>query len=643
MGPHVFIRLLGVPEISGLSSATPFPAKGFQLLALICRSPSARISRREAASMLWNSAGDGEALTNLRQLLMRIRRFDPSTLDLIASDPQWLTLGATFPDIDILLFESLASNMPNRDLLRALEMFRGDLLAGAGDLTEEFSQWLLLERDALRTRFFSAAASALIELTRYGRAPQAELRAIAQRILAAEPEREASYRLLIEAYGRNGMFEEAEQLLQELKLMLQREFSADPSPETLAVTRRVMASARSLNGAETPTRSAESVRPRVAFLAPYALEGADAPGIFRALIEDVANELTRYRTFTVLAPHSSFKINHDSGLPVDNGTLRAAYTVSGFLRSGGGGDILSLRLVKCADQEVLWALELPLDPNSLAQSFRLISVRVAASLAAELERDALADSHGRDRVSTAYRRYLEGQLHLKNCTLPHLRRAQRAFRDAIEADPGLAAARARIAQTLYLEWLLLGGSDPQLLIEAGKQADQTMTLDPGAALGHWMCAVIALYQRNFQHSAEKFAEAEALNPNSADLLVQHADALSHFGRPQDGWSRFERAIDLNPLPPDHYWWAGASIAFNQEDFARSIDLCSRLENDEPVLRLMAASHALAGDLPKAREYGQRVTELYPGESAVEMLKLAPNRDEAPGKLFIEGLRLAGIP
>ena len=68
-----------------------------------------------------------------------------------------------------------------------------------------------------------------------------------------------------------------------------------------------------------------------------------------------------------------------------------------------------------------------------------------------------------------------------------------------------------------------------------------------------MCGSVALYQRDFDYSAEKFAEAEALSPNSADFLVQHADALSCFGEENSGWEHFERAIAIYTveLGPDH--------------------------------------------------------------------------------------------
>jgi hypothetical protein len=61
-----------------------------------------------------------------------------------------------------------------------------------------------------------------------------------------------------------------------------------------------------------------------------------------------------------------------------------------------------------------------------------------------------------------------------------------------------------------------------------------------------------------------------------------------------------------------------------------------------VLRVLAASHAHLGDLGTARMYGRQLNELYPGQSADEMVKLVPDRNHEDRKLFLEGLRLAGI-
>src|SRR2546427_707196 len=83
------------------------------------------------------------------------------------------------------------------------------------------------------------------------------------------------------------------------------------------------------------------------------------------------------------------------------------------------------------------------------------------SLAHAIERDTI-DAARINHEPSAYRLYLEGQLRLKQCDLPELRRARSAFRRAADIDRNFALPRAYIAQTLQLEWLILGGTDPGL-------------------------------------------------------------------------------------------------------------------------------------------------------------------------------------
>lgn len=634
------IRLLGLPEILRPAGGVVFPAKGFQLLALLARAPAKRLTRRELASLLWDNDIESAALGNLRQLIARIRRAGAAHENLIDADTKTVALGDGAAMTDLNLFEIGYRSGSTEQALRGLMLFRGELLEGITDATDSFSHWLTLERTALRERFFAAASSILIDLTRYGRALEQDLRAVADRMLALDPEREASYRTLIEAYGRNGMYADAERTYQALGAMLAREYGAAPQPETTAVLRRIL-TGRDHHRPETVEAKQTDAAPRVAFLAPAWIGPAGPTTILNALVEDIANELARYRSFVTLAPHSSFKLQHDSGMPLDNSVLRADYTVSGFVKPSDREQLLVLRMTDCRSGEILWAGEFSFQPEDLVRSFRMLSLHVASTVAASVERHLL-DNMRRDGNNTAYLYYLEGQQLLKNCDLPKLRRARKAFTTAVELNKDMALAHARIAQTLYLEWINLGGDDPELLRRGREIAERSVRIDPGAGFTHLMCGTVALYQRDFDHSAMKFAEAEALSPNSADFLVQHADALSCFGEVGAGWQRFERAIDLNPLAPDHYWWAGASILMLQGEYAHAIELCSRMESDVTVLRILAAGHALLGNLSTAREYGSRVSELYPDANASAVGRLSPFKDEKFHFVLEEGLRLAGV-
>ena len=629
------ILLLGRPEIQGLSKDIVFPSKGFQLLALLASAPAQRLHRRELAAHLWD-VEDEKALQNLRQLLARIKKATPEVAESMVDEASILILSPSSCSIDLIEFKAHMQENASEASLEATKLFRGELLAGIDGVSQAFSHWLLQERTKLREQFFSVSSNALLHLTRYGNAPRHQLSEIADTMIALEPERESAYRSVIEALGRNGMFEEAEQVYRRLQRMLKAEFGSAPSRDTLSVVSRVLPSSA------PPHDAGKAVNhnwPRLALLFP--IGSGPLLDIACALLTDVANDLSKYRTFVVLAPHSSFKISHDTGMPLDNSRLRADYSISATLSPFGSA--LSIRLVDCHNEQIVWSSDVALDASQLYSSFRNLSRWIAETLAASIEK-RIQESATKFRSDSAYSAYLGGLLQLQSNDLKAVRRARKNFLHALELDSNNSATRSRLAQTYYMEWLLRSIDIPELLNSAKSEAETAIRIDSTYSQGHCMRGAVALHQREFDESLSYFETAEALSPNSADALVQFADALSHCGEHDNAWKKFERAIDINPAPPDNYWWAGASIAFDRADYPQVLKLCGELSDEDSVLSLLAATHALVGDRDLAGDYHARYLERLGKSSAAARVWQNPDRPgsaaAAADARFTEGLRLA---
>lgn len=631
------LELFGTAIARTGSASFYFPQKGFQLIALVLLSPRLGLSRQAAASLLWGDTSDQDALRNLRQLLLRIRRSWPLPEALVEPDGALLEAGPGCRRSDLAdLLGCLETGRP-ADLMKAAEIARQPLLHDGGAASEEFAAWLNAEQRKLHDRLFSALSALLLEQTRFGVADAAGLRAIEDCMLALDPTREKSYRALLEAFGRAGHFEDAKRIYDRLTRTLESEYASKPSNETSLVARRIFAAAASEREEQSRIVDDHSY-PRIAFLLPTVSTEPGRGRLVETLIQEIANDISRFRTFRVIAPHSSFQVeagDHE----IDFGRINAQYAVSST--QVPGAPLLSCRLFHVASREILWAAEIPVAEDKLALAFRMVSYQTASSMVSAIERSRLNEKR-QSQDPHGYLRYLEGQVALKNCDLPKLRRARAVFRDAANMDPRFCAIRARIAQTYCLEWLMLGGNDPDLLRRAKAEAAHAIELDTGSVSGHWINGVVSLYQRDFDQSEESFMLAEALSPHNADFLVQHGDALTLMGEIDAGWERFEQAISLNPLPPDHYWWAGASILFGKQDFKGAIEMCGRMENQEPVVRLLASAHALLGDLARARSYARQIQENYPGATAESIANIPPFKRASDRQQFYEGIRLSGI-
>lgn len=117
--PGIVFRILGCPELLSGKSRHKFPSKGFQLLALLSLSRERKLTRKRAATLLWDSHEGSSALGNLRQLLVRVRR-DGTADELIRSDSESVWLGPNASAIDVCAFSELTATDDVNALLQGL-------------------------------------------------------------------------------------------------------------------------------------------------------------------------------------------------------------------------------------------------------------------------------------------------------------------------------------------------------------------------------------------------------------------------------------------------------------------------------------------------------------------------------------------
>ncbi|WP_068115551.1 hypothetical protein [Tropicimonas marinistellae] len=594
------LHLFGTPHAVIGTETHPFFDRAAQIVGILALAPDQMQRRAHVAETIW---GDPQAgLTNLRQALARFRRKYPAFSALIEANPSRLRLvpGIVDTDVAALLARGTAAGS---DAARPLPT--GAFLDGVDTPSHAFEEWLRDARQTLDGQRLHLASAALDQATRYGHCEMAQFERLVEQLKAFDDGGGSVDATIAEAARRIGLGTVA----------------ASPAP------------------GPAPDTSQHAPPPRLALLRPQADRSVAIP--LERFVGDVADRLSRFRSFATLAPFSSFAIA-PADVAEESERLNIAYVAETQLRYDGDEPMLAIRLISASDARIVWAAEFSLAPETLADSCKRLAQTVAASLADHVEAD-LANRERAAGAPGAYLHFLTGREQQLRGDLPALRRARNSFRATLRADPGFAIARARIAETLVIEWILRGGTDGELLANAHNEAQQARQIDPGAAEAHWIMGSTQLYRREYDAVVSHFETARALAPHSADLLLNFADALSHLDAPVRAESLFQKAVDLNPMPPDRYWWFGASIALARGDFDTAATRCDRIMAEEVAVGTRTTCYALNGQDEKAAAWAHRLRDVLPNTTVAELSELIPGpQDTDLHRHYREGLRIAGF-
>lgn len=275
MGNSPFeLNLFGLVQISGGTHQSRAPLeltrKARALLVLVALSPDRRVDRSRLAGLLWSESEEARARQSLRQTLLPLRNLaegdEPGLLQIstsaVALAPQ------TQVDVDAFL---KGINAENRAEIEAgLAHYRGPLADGL-DLGEpEFDQWLQTERQRLHAKAITGTER-LIDLLRRN-ADGAKARLYAERLLALDPLREESHRIVLRLDAELSGRASAMARFNVLSKLLKDELGVEPEKQTRDVMAAIMAAGSIAPAASTPL-VAETPPP------PQGIPAAQAPAV----------------------------------------------------------------------------------------------------------------------------------------------------------------------------------------------------------------------------------------------------------------------------------------------------------------------------------------------------------------------------
>lgn len=639
------LELLGIPQLRLPGGATvDLRQKAFALAALLHIEYRGRARRQAVADRLWETASGPQASTNLRQVLLNTRALEARHgFELFEADATYISLNHSVR-VDLVEIQRLRGVTDPNEFARLLGLYRGGLLDGLTGSAEELSRWIETERTRIENQFVGYATSAALRLggvvADQAMARLAEVQPFSDQVCQAQ------MRLARLSGDEHGVAT----IYAAFRSRLWKTLHAEPEPETTALLEPpvpAIVASRTVRQAGGSFLADGARVPRIVLLPPLQEYGkAETPKhIAPALIEDVTISLCRLRSLTVIAPHSAWQFDPFSALD-EIRSHQIDYAVESRVAvdraAASAGTLgLAVRLIRTAGREIVWTDKFRFAVADAPERYRDLVNGIAGSLADRVEAAELA-AERTSRDPTAYSHYLAGRQDLRTFDLPRVRKARKSFRVSSELAPELAMAESSMARSYVIEWVLRAGADNALLDKARLHAERAVALDPFDGNGYRELGRAALFVGDLDESLRQFEQAERYAPNHADVLADYADTLVHNSDLPAARARIEGALLLNPIPPDEYWWTLGGISYFEGLWQDAIAALQRMKNQEPALRLMAASAAMAGDKDQARQFRLRALSLQPDFTIASWARRLPMRNPADVDLYIEGLRRAGF-
>jgi adenylate cyclase len=371
------------------------------------------------------------------------------------------------------------------------------------------------------------------------------------------------------------------------------------------------------------------------------------------IVEEIITALSRFRELFVIARNSTFIYK---GRAVDvkqvGRELGVRYVLEGSVRKAAARVRITSQLIDAISGAHLWADRIDGAFDDIFVLQDRVTENVVGAIAPKIEQAEIERTKPKptERLD-AYDSYLRAMMYFNRWTSESISEALRLLYKAIELDPGFSSAYG-LAAWCYVRRRLSGWMEEPIheMAELERLARKASELANDDAVPLYS-AGWALVQTNSdaEAGAAMIDRALTLNPNITAAWLVGGWTKIYLGESNKAIGYFERAIRLNPLDPliarmQTGIAAAQFLAGQYQEAAVSAENGLRQHpNDLPLLRVAAASHALAGQMMDAENHMGRIRHLDPTLRLSRVAALAPCRRADDVSRYVEGMRRAGLP
>lgn len=636
--------------------------RGKALLAYLALHPDQTLPRSRIAALLWEDRAENIGRHNLRQVLTELRDDIGPGLD-AGFSKESLRLASDCIETDALKFAERCRKATPEDFEAAVSLYAGELTHDIDVKAETFDEWISAERRQLHALALDAFDAHVRNLDAAERKDTAL--AVCERLLALDPIREATHRLLISleasVNGRSSALHRAEKLA----AVLQQQLGVKPEPATRELIASIGAAVsrvpdRKSDGSpattDAPARPSPQAtapwpaprRGRFAFIAAALLAAAAMPAIWFGL----------YGNGSISVP--SIEANRPAANPEDQDI---AYTIAVLPLSVRTEDARLRRFAGALEQDLI---------DSLSHATRF---RVTSHLTSRAYRNSQLDAReiGKDlqtafllsgnadiddgRISVRAQlvdaktgsqvwagRFVHNPAAEKEIFEEIVLNISRELQIEILISEGLRRERLERENPTYGDLIQRGISESLRSFDnhEGELAalglfEQALQINPGSiaarvGIARVLTRRVAEFRSpgrldDLQRIETALTEALKTDPNSSSVRYFMGILRKQQGRIEESIAEFERTLKLNPSHANAHAQLGHSLIFlgRAGEAEKHILKAIRIGPKDPTISswyfMAGQADIYLGRYDEAIKWFEKSVELYP-KSARAQIHLA---------------------
>ena len=406
---------------------------------------------------------------------------------------------------------------------------------------------------------------------------------------------------------------------------------------------------------KTPTETAQPLalpdKPSIAVLPFQNMSGDPEQEYFAdGIVEDIITALSRFKSLFVIARNSSFTFK---GRAVDikevGRRLGVRYVLEGSVRKASGKVRITGQLIDAVTGAHIWADRFERDLTDVFALQDEVTVAVVSAIEPKMLQTEIAmATRRRPENLTAYDFYLRATQQYYLMDREGLAEAIRLAHRALELDPRFGSVAA-LAGVCHMQNVVLGyANDLQFdRKEAVRLVRLALSIDDSDPETLARASITSAFMVGDSEAEIEMADrAVALNPNSWSTWNCRGHVYRVAGLPEEAIRSFERAVRMSPVDPRlHGTFHGIGMALIELGrFDEAIVVGKKALRQNPsyvaTYRCLASAFAHLVRDAEAHDAAARVLEIEP---AFTISAFIARGGQPNAKLFIEGLRKAGLP